>query len=87
MAVDSSTLHGDHQALFAALPADGTTMSNPTLRRRLGWASERYFRSCDTLVDMGLVVHGQGHGGVGCQRHQRTKPWPAAGWAPLVKPA
>lgn len=64
MTVDPSTLHGDHQALFAALPADGTTLSNPTLQKRLGWDSDRYFRSRDALVDMGLVVRGRGRGGV-----------------------
>lgn len=64
MTVDPSTLHGDHQALFAALPADGTTLSNPTLQKQLGWDSERYFRSRDVLVDMGLVVRGRGRGGV-----------------------
>jgi hypothetical protein len=62
--VDPNTLHGDHQALYAALPADGTTLSNPTLQKQLGWDSERYFRSRDVLVDMGLVVRGRGRGGV-----------------------
>jgi len=39
-------------------------MSNPTLQRRLGWDSDRYFRSRDALVDLGLVVRGRGRGGV-----------------------
>ncbi|MDQ7907638.1 hypothetical protein RB614_24250 [Phytohabitans sp. ZYX-F-186] len=64
MAVDPAALHGDHQTLFAALAPDGTTTSNPTLQRRLGWDSDRYFRSRDALVDMGLVVRGRGRGGV-----------------------
>ncbi|MGH3913586.1 MAG: hypothetical protein ACRDTC_09260 [Pseudonocardiaceae bacterium] len=64
MAVDPSTLDGDYQTLFAALPADGMTVSNPTLQRRLGWDSDRYFRSRDALVDRGLVVRGRGRGGV-----------------------
>ncbi|MFV2088706.1 hypothetical protein [Micromonospora sp. LOL_021] len=64
MAVDPGTLHGDHQAMFAALPADGTTISNPNLQRRLDWNSDRYFRARDALVDMGLVVRGRGRGGV-----------------------
>src|SRR3954452_16295149 len=64
MALDPTTLQGDHRALFDALPADGTTMSNPTLQRRLGWDSDRYFRSRDALVDMGLVIRGRGRGGV-----------------------
>lgn len=64
MSIDPSTLQGDHLVLYAALPADGTTTSNPTLQRRLGWDSDRYFRSRDALVDMGLVVRGRGRGGV-----------------------
>jgi hypothetical protein len=64
MTVDPATLHGDHQVLLEALPADGTTTSNPALQRRLGWDSDRYFRSRDALVDMGLVVRGRGRGGV-----------------------
>src|SRR5690348_5652942 len=60
MTVDPATLHGDHQTLFTTLPADGTTTSNPTLQRRLGWDSDRYFRARDALVDMGLVVRGRG---------------------------
>jgi len=64
MTVDPARLHGDQQTLFAALPADGTTISNPTLQGRLGWDSDRYFRSRDALVDMGLVVRGRGRGGV-----------------------
>ncbi|MDW5327155.1 hypothetical protein [Plantactinospora sp. KLBMP9567] len=64
MAVDPAALHGDHQAMFAALPADSTTISNPNLQRRLGWDSDRYFRARDGLVDMGLVVRGRGRGGV-----------------------
>lgn len=64
MAVDPGTLHGDHQAMFAALPADGATISNPNLQRRLDWDSDRYFRARDALVDMGLVARGRGRGGV-----------------------
>jgi hypothetical protein len=61
---DLGALHGDQQVLFAALPADGAGVSNPTLQRRLAWDSDRYFRARDTLVDMGLVVRGRGRGGV-----------------------
>lgn len=64
MTIDPTALPGDQQALLAALPADGTTISNPTLQRRLGWDSDRYFRSRDALVDLGLVIRGRGRGGV-----------------------
>lgn len=62
--IDPATLQGDYQALFVALPVDGTTTSNLALQKRLGWGSDRYFRSRDALVDMGLVVRGRGRGGV-----------------------
>lgn len=61
---DSAGLQGDHRELFAQLPADGKTMSNPTLRKRLKWDSDRYFLARDALVDMGLIVRGRGRGGV-----------------------
>ncbi|MEU4806369.1 hypothetical protein [Actinosynnema sp. NPDC023587] len=64
MPVDPSALHGDHEELFAAIPTEGTTISNPTLQRRLGWDGTRYFRARDALVDGGLIVRGRGRGGV-----------------------
>lgn len=61
--VDPATLQGDYQALFTAIPADGTAISNLTLNKRLAWDSDRYFHARDALVDMGLVVRGRGRGG------------------------
>ncbi|MEV6597575.1 hypothetical protein AB0M36_11995 [Actinoplanes sp. NPDC051346] len=64
MTVDPATLHGDQQALFLALPPDGTAASNPTLQKKLGWDSDRYFHARDALVDATLIVRGRGRGGV-----------------------
>ncbi|MFY1636280.1 hypothetical protein ACN27F_23910 [Solwaraspora sp. WMMB335] len=64
MNADPSMLQGDLHQLFAEMPPDGTTMSNPTLQRRLRWDSDRYFRARDALVDLGLLVRGRGRGGV-----------------------
>lgn len=50
--------------LFTTLPADGTTVGNLTLQRRLGWNPDRYFSARDALVDLGLVARGRGRGGV-----------------------
>ena len=64
MAVDPATLHGDQQELFIEIPTDGTSLSNPTLQRKLGWDTDRYFRARDALVDLGLIARGRGRGGV-----------------------
>jgi hypothetical protein len=60
-------LEGDARALYAALPADGGTISNPALRDQLRWHgdenSERYFLARDQLEDVGLIVRGRGRGG------------------------
>ena len=36
---------------FNALPADGSAVSNPSLRRYLRWTNDRYFAARDALVD------------------------------------
>ncbi|MBT8226892.1 MAG: hypothetical protein HKP61_13185 [Dactylosporangium sp.] len=64
MTIDPARLPNDYQALFTILPVDGATSSNLSLQRQLGWDADRYFRSRDALVDMGLVVRGRGRGGV-----------------------
>ena len=54
----------DEAALFDALPADGSGVTNPALRQYLRWNQNRYFAARDGLVDKGLVVRGRGRGGV-----------------------
>jgi hypothetical protein len=65
-----------HALLKALLQSDGYA-GNVSLRRRLGWDEERYWRVRDSLVDAGLLARGRGKGGtvrvVGTER-----PEPAA---------
>ncbi|MFG3601073.1 hypothetical protein [Micromonospora chersina] len=50
--------------MFNALPTDGSSVSNPSLRQYLHWNRDRYFAARDRLVDKGLVLRGPGRGGV-----------------------
>lgn len=58
---------GDARLLYEALPRDGSTISNPALRERVGWHadehSDRYFSARDELEDLGLILRGRGRGG------------------------
>jgi hypothetical protein len=60
-AIEPST---DEEAMLSCLPADGTGMSNPRLKERLGWDDDRYFAARDRLVDREAVMLGRGRGGV-----------------------
>ncbi len=64
MTADLPALLEDEAALFNALPVDGATRTNPSLRQYLRWSQDRYFAARDGLVDKGLVVRGPGRGGV-----------------------
>ncbi|MGV9806787.1 hypothetical protein [Micromonospora chersina] len=76
MAGDLSTLPEDECTLFNALPTDGSSVSNPSLRQYLHWNRNRYFLARDGLVDKGLVTRGRGRGGVVRRSQPET---PAAG--------
>lgn len=69
-----SLLPDDESALFNALPTDGSSVSNPSLRQYLKWNRNRYFLARDGLVDKGLVLRGRGRGGV----VRRSQPEPSA---------
>lgn len=73
----------DELALFNALPADGSAVSNPSLRRYLRWTNDRYFAARDGLVDKGLVSRGPGRGGV-VRRADPQLPAPEHGVALVV---
>src|SRR3712207_4279793 len=64
MTADMPALLEDEAALFNALTADGSGVTNPALRQYLRWNQSRYFTARDGLVDKGLVVRGRGRGGV-----------------------
>ncbi|MDZ5442188.1 hypothetical protein U2F26_05490 [Micromonospora sp. 4G57] len=67
-----SALTEDQLTLLSALPRDGSSVSNPSLRHFLKWKLDRYFAARDALVDMGLVSRGPGKGGV-VRRVQREE--------------
>lgn len=61
------SLSPDALQLLSLLPQDGSTLSNPELRRQLGWEEEtnsnRYYSARDELEDAGKIVRGRGRGG------------------------
>jgi hypothetical protein len=63
MTADLPALLEDEAALFDALPVDGATRTNPSLRQYLRWNQDRYFAARDGLVDKGLVFRRPGRGG------------------------
>jgi hypothetical protein len=73
MTADLPPLVEDEAALFGALPADGSGVTNPALRQYLRWSQNRYFAARDGLVDKGLVLRGRGRGGV-IRRSNATQP-------------
>jgi hypothetical protein len=63
-------LGDDKRALISKLKElrpNGETISNPALRKELGWTDEngehRYYRARNALDDDGLLVRGVGYGG------------------------
>lgn len=59
----TAQLTPDQQAVLDHLPADGSTMGNGALQRKLGWETDRYFSVRNSLADDGLIVRGRGRGG------------------------
>jgi hypothetical protein len=70
MAADFGSLTDDQRKLLGAVPSDGSSISNPALRRFLRWSNDRYFTTRDELLAKGLVIRGPGRGGV----IRRTRP-------------
>lgn len=56
-------LNPAQRELLYGVPADGATIGNMRLRKKLGWSNDRYFSVRDSLVDAGLVELGRGRGG------------------------
>lgn len=70
VAAKPGSLTDDQRKLLEAVPSDGSSVSNPALRRFLRWSSDRYFTTRDELLAKGLVIRGPGRGGV----IRRTRP-------------
>ena len=54
----------DREEFLAHLPEDGSAVTNPTLRERLGWDSSRYQQVRDDLLKTGDIRIGRGRGGL-----------------------
>lgn len=59
-----STPDQDMQTFLAALPLDGSMISNITLQRKLSWDKERYWATRNRLKDDGQVRTAKGRGGL-----------------------
>ncbi len=59
--------------LLGAVPEDGSSIGNTTLREILGWTPGKYFRVRDLVVDNGKLEIGRGRGG-SVYRTQRALP-------------
>lgn len=53
----------DERRLYALVPADGGTISNPSAQALLGLPDAEYWKVRDALVDQGRIVRGRGRGG------------------------
>ncbi|MDA8071465.1 MAG: class I SAM-dependent DNA methyltransferase [Actinomycetota bacterium] len=60
---NGEALPPEAMAIIAALPADGHTRGNISLRDQLGVPPDRYADAATVLKDLGLVVAGRGRGG------------------------
>ena len=52
------------QALLDAVPADGSSITNPELQRQLGWSADDYWEVKNRLVDNGVLSVARGRGGL-----------------------
>lgn len=50
--------------LFNLLPADGSYVTNPDVRQRLGWDADRYWAVRNSLIDQNLLAVARGRGGL-----------------------
>ncbi len=76
MARGRPTVDDDLEKLLQEVPADGSSVGNTSLRVKLGWTEERYFRTRDALVEAGNLLLGRGRGG--SIRRVIEEPQPAA---------
>lgn len=53
----------DEDRLLKEIPKDGSTVGNVTLRERLGWSADKYWKVRDLLIDNKELALGRGKGG------------------------
>lgn len=73
----------EEQKLFNLVPSDGTYISNPEMRRQLGWEADQYWRVRNSLIDQNLLSVARGRGGLVC----RVTPQQPPQTAPISTPA
>lgn len=74
----------EEQQLFDLVPADGSYVTNPDVRGRLGWEPDRYWTVRNSLIDQNLLSVARGRGGLVC-RVLAQQAAPAAA-VPVVAP-
>jgi hypothetical protein len=57
----------EEQQLFDLVPADGSYVTNPDVRGRLGWEPDRYWTVRNSLIDQNLLSVARGRGGLVCR--------------------
>lgn len=57
------TVDQDLETFVAALRDGGGSLGNQSLRTRLNWSEDRYWRTHGLLADAGAIVRGRGKGG------------------------
>lgn len=68
----------DSEVFLRKLEQAGGSSGNTALMRELGWASDKYWRIRDALLDEGVVVKGRGKGG-SVQTNRVAQPSPRSG--------
>lgn len=63
MSADSHDLTPDERRLYALVPADGSTISNPAVQGALNLSDADYWKIRDSLVDKRRITRGRGRGG------------------------
>ncbi len=80
-------MNEEEQQLFDGVPANGSYITNPELRRRLDWESDRYWRVRNALIDRNRLAVARGRGGLVCRIIEPTAVPDALGEArPFVCP-
>ena len=57
----------EEQQLFDLVPVNGSYVTNPDVRGRLGWEPDRYWSVRNALIDQNLLSVARGRGGLVCR--------------------
>lgn len=73
----------EEQQLYDLVPADGSYITNPEVRRQLGWEPDQYWRVRNSLIDQNLLSVARGRGGLVCRVLPQQ---PSPGTPPVAAP-